>query len=170
MTYRCPNAFLSTAAGASHQATLNQNEPWRNPGATTVAAAGDLGWLLGDLPGRIRPFYACLEPSPPPGEGRTFPPAATDQARGRARPPCPGFWPVLPGRLWVPSIQLAPMWRSWEIPMNPTQEPEAGVRGAAGTRNQSGRRSHSTGGRLRAPLSSLGLSLPREGRRPGSRQ
>lgn len=34
---------------------LSQNVPCRNPGATK-AAAGDLGPLLGDFPGRIRTF------------------------------------------------------------------------------------------------------------------
>lgn len=93
---------------------------------------------------RLNTALLGLPGAQPSSRGRPdFPshPPATDQAEAETGPHPLGFGQSCRGDSGCLLTQMALMWWSWEIPLNPTQEPdepEAGVRGAAGTRNQSG--------------------------------
>lgn len=119
----------------------------------TESGPSKLAWIPALLRGR--PDF----PSHPP---------VTDQARGRARPPSPGSWPVL---LEATLGAFHPAGSDVGELGNPTEPPHKSLVISRNTGSAAGRRDTDP---IRAAsalrLSLLGRSLPWEGRRPVSRQ
>lgn len=136
-----------------HQSGGGRPRPAARPIFPAESGCSKLAWIPALLRGR--PDF----PSHPP---------ATDQARGRARPPSPGSWPVL---LKATLGDFHPADPDVGELGNPTEPPHKSLVISRNPGSAAGRRDTDP---IRAAsalrLSLLGRSLPWEGRRPVSRQ